>query len=72
MAGVRERVSRIQRPWSVYRANTFELSNEMIGLALAGEGKFVLYRGLLKGLTEPDKMTKSIDLKSGAASLLTT
>uniref|UniRef100_A0A4W6DKA5 Inositol polyphosphate-4-phosphatase type I A n=1 Tax=Lates calcarifer TaxID=8187 RepID=A0A4W6DKA5_LATCA len=37
MAGGRERVSRVQRPWSVYRANTFELSNEMIGLALAGE-----------------------------------
>lgn len=38
MAGGRERGSRPQRPWSVYRANTFELSNEMIGLALAGEG----------------------------------
>lgn len=37
MAGGRERGSRPQRPWSVYRANTFELSNEMIGLALAGE-----------------------------------
>lgn len=37
MAGGRERGSRTQRPWSVYRANTFELSNEMIGLALAGE-----------------------------------
>ncbi|XP_034033987.1 inositol polyphosphate-4-phosphatase type I A-like isoform X2 [Thalassophryne amazonica] len=36
MAGGRERGSRIQRPWSVYRANTFELSSEMIGLALAG------------------------------------
>nr|XP_046238073.1 inositol polyphosphate-4-phosphatase type I A-like isoform X3 [Scatophagus argus] len=35
MAGGRERVSRMQRPWSVYRANTFELSDEMIGLALA-------------------------------------
>ncbi|MEQ2167378.1 Type I inositol 3,4-bisphosphate 4-phosphatase [Goodea atripinnis] len=35
MAGGRERSSRIQRPWSVYRANTFELSSEMIGLALA-------------------------------------
>ncbi|TDG96104.1 hypothetical protein EPR50_G00236110 [Perca flavescens] len=39
MAGVRERVSRSQRPWSVYRANTFELSNEMIGLALAGNSQ---------------------------------
>lgn len=36
MAGGRERSSRPQRPWSVYRANTFELSSEMIGLALAG------------------------------------
>ncbi|XP_031707622.1 inositol polyphosphate-4-phosphatase type I Ab isoform X5 [Anarrhichthys ocellatus] len=42
MAGVRERGergSRIQRPWSVYRANTFELSSEMIGLALAGNSQ---------------------------------
>ncbi|XP_028810403.1 inositol polyphosphate-4-phosphatase type I Ab isoform X7 [Denticeps clupeoides] len=31
----RERVSR-HRPWSVYRANTFDLSSEMLGLALAG------------------------------------
>lgn len=37
MAGGRERRERTQRPWSVYRANTFELSSEMIGLALAGE-----------------------------------
>uniref|UniRef100_A0A3B3SPG5 Inositol polyphosphate-4-phosphatase type I A n=1 Tax=Paramormyrops kingsleyae TaxID=1676925 RepID=A0A3B3SPG5_9TELE len=26
-----------QRPWSVYRANTFDLSAEMLGLTLAGE-----------------------------------
>ncbi|XP_056226421.1 inositol polyphosphate-4-phosphatase type I A-like isoform X12 [Seriola aureovittata] len=39
MAGGRERGSRTQRPWSVYRANTFELSNEMIGLALAGNSQ---------------------------------
>ncbi|XP_069376990.1 inositol polyphosphate-4-phosphatase type I A-like isoform X4 [Paralichthys olivaceus] len=39
MAGVRERGSRTQRPWSVYRANTFELSDEMIGLALAGNSQ---------------------------------
>ncbi|XP_041822464.1 inositol polyphosphate-4-phosphatase type I A-like isoform X1 [Chelmon rostratus] len=39
MAGGRERGSRVQRPWSVYRANTFELSNEMIGLALAGNSQ---------------------------------
>ncbi|KAM4559542.1 inositol polyphosphate-4-phosphatase type I A-like isoform 9-T11 [Odontesthes bonariensis] len=36
MAGGRERGSRTQRPWSVYRANTFELSSEMLSLALAG------------------------------------
>ncbi|KAM4537918.1 inositol polyphosphate-4-phosphatase type I A-like isoform 8-T8 [Fundulus diaphanus] len=39
MAGGRERSSRTQRPWSVYRANTFELSSEMIGLALAGNSQ---------------------------------
>ncbi|KAM3857028.1 inositol polyphosphate-4-phosphatase type I A-like isoform 3-T3 [Diretmus argenteus] len=39
MAGGRERGARPQRPWSVYRANTFELSNEMIGLALAGNSQ---------------------------------
>ncbi|KAF7663197.1 hypothetical protein LDENG_00214810 [Lucifuga dentata] len=39
MAGGRERSSRLPRPWSVYRANTFELSNEMIGLALAGNSQ---------------------------------
>uniref|UniRef100_A0A667XRQ0 Inositol polyphosphate-4-phosphatase type I A n=1 Tax=Myripristis murdjan TaxID=586833 RepID=A0A667XRQ0_9TELE len=39
MAGGRERGSRLQRPWSVYRANTFELSDEMIGLALAGNSQ---------------------------------
>lgn len=37
MAVRREHGSRAQRPWSVYRASTFELSNEMISLALAGE-----------------------------------
>ncbi|XP_077427118.1 inositol polyphosphate-4-phosphatase type I A-like isoform X6 [Vanacampus margaritifer] len=39
MAGGRERTGRTQRPWSVYRANTFQLSNEMIGLALAGNSQ---------------------------------
>ncbi|CAN9498438.1 unnamed protein product [Ophioblennius macclurei] len=39
MAVGRERSSRIQRPWSVYRANTFELSSEMIGLTLAGNSQ---------------------------------
>uniref|UniRef100_A0AAZ3NSC7 Inositol polyphosphate-4-phosphatase type I A n=1 Tax=Oncorhynchus tshawytscha TaxID=74940 RepID=A0AAZ3NSC7_ONCTS len=36
MSEARERSPRHQRPWSVYRANTFDLSSEMIGLALAG------------------------------------
>lgn len=41
MAGLRERSSaRLQRPWSVYRASTLELSTEMMGLALAGEEDF--------------------------------
>uniref|UniRef100_A0A3P8VC71 Inositol polyphosphate-4-phosphatase type I A n=1 Tax=Cynoglossus semilaevis TaxID=244447 RepID=A0A3P8VC71_CYNSE len=39
MAGGRERSCRLQRPWSVYRANTFDLSNEMIGLTLAGNSQ---------------------------------
>ncbi|XP_059183897.1 inositol polyphosphate-4-phosphatase type I A-like isoform X2 [Centropristis striata] len=40
MSGVRERLgSRTQRPWSVYRASTLELSSEMIGLALAGNSQ---------------------------------
>ncbi|XP_037122714.1 inositol polyphosphate-4-phosphatase type I A-like isoform X1 [Syngnathus acus] len=39
MSGGRERAGRAQRPWSVYRANTFQLSSEMIGLALAGNSQ---------------------------------
>ncbi|XP_062417508.1 inositol polyphosphate-4-phosphatase type I A-like isoform X10 [Pungitius pungitius] len=40
MEGVRERGgSRTQRPWSVYRASTLELSSEMIRLALAGNSQ---------------------------------
>ncbi|XP_075897854.1 inositol polyphosphate-4-phosphatase type I Ab isoform X9 [Nelusetta ayraudi] len=40
MAGLRERSSaRLQRPWSVYRASTLELSTEMMGLALAGNSQ---------------------------------
>ncbi|XP_041935866.1 inositol polyphosphate-4-phosphatase type I Ab isoform X10 [Alosa alosa] len=34
----RERGQRPQRPWSVYRASTFDLSSEMMGLVLAGNG----------------------------------
>ncbi|XP_073726970.1 inositol polyphosphate-4-phosphatase type I Ab isoform X13 [Misgurnus anguillicaudatus] len=32
-------MSRRERPWSVYRANTLELSSEMLGLALAGNSQ---------------------------------
>ncbi|XP_036807966.1 inositol polyphosphate-4-phosphatase type I A isoform X11 [Oncorhynchus mykiss] len=39
MSEARERSPRHQRPWSVYRANTFDLSSEMIGLALAGNSQ---------------------------------
>uniref|UniRef100_A0A3P9I3M5 Inositol polyphosphate-4-phosphatase type I A n=1 Tax=Oryzias latipes TaxID=8090 RepID=A0A3P9I3M5_ORYLA len=39
MAVRREPGSRLQRPWSVYRASTFELSSEMISLALAGNSQ---------------------------------
>ncbi|XP_061685705.1 inositol polyphosphate-4-phosphatase type I A-like isoform X2 [Syngnathoides biaculeatus] len=39
MTEERERTGRTQRPWSVYRANTFQLSSEMIGLALAGNNQ---------------------------------
>lgn len=41
MAG-RERSPR-HRPWSVYRANTFDLSNEMMGLALTGKKLLPLF-----------------------------
>ncbi|XP_031414071.1 inositol polyphosphate-4-phosphatase type I Ab isoform X6 [Clupea harengus] len=34
----RERGQRSQRPWSVYRASTFDISSEMLGLVLAGNG----------------------------------
>ncbi|XP_042581559.1 inositol polyphosphate-4-phosphatase type I A-like isoform X9 [Cyprinus carpio] len=32
-------MSRRERPWSVYRSNTFELSSEMLGLALEGNSQ---------------------------------
>ncbi|XP_035248448.1 inositol polyphosphate-4-phosphatase type I A isoform X1 [Anguilla anguilla] len=35
----RERSSPRNRPWSVYRANTFDLSSEMLGLSLAGNSQ---------------------------------
>lgn len=38
MAGGRQQGSRLRRPWSVCRANTFDLSDEMISMVLTGEG----------------------------------
>ncbi|XP_042368798.1 inositol polyphosphate-4-phosphatase type I A-like isoform X1 [Plectropomus leopardus] len=63
MAGVRERGSRIQRPWSVYRANTFELSNEMIGLALAGNSQDPDEPVLEFSVSCADLLTPALDRK---------
>ncbi|XP_030006836.1 type I inositol 3,4-bisphosphate 4-phosphatase-like isoform X5 [Sphaeramia orbicularis] len=63
MAGGRERGSRIQRPWSVYRANTFELSNEMIGLALAGNSQDPDEPVLEFSIACTDLLTPALDRK---------
>ncbi|XP_029133244.2 inositol polyphosphate-4-phosphatase type I A isoform X11 [Labrus bergylta] len=63
MAGGRERGSRIQRPWSVYRANTFELSSEMIGLALAGNSQDPDEPVLEFSVTCTDLLTPALDRK---------
>ncbi|XP_056884387.1 inositol polyphosphate-4-phosphatase type I Ab isoform X3 [Takifugu flavidus] len=39
MAGGRQQGSRLRRPWSVYRANTFDLSDEMITMVLTGNSQ---------------------------------
>ncbi|XP_061571841.1 inositol polyphosphate-4-phosphatase type I A-like isoform X1 [Cololabis saira] len=63
MAGGRERGSRPQRPWSVYRANTFELSSEMIGLALAGNSQDPDEPVLEFSVVCTDLMTPALDRK---------
>uniref|UniRef100_A0A8C5GHU5 Inositol polyphosphate-4-phosphatase type I A n=1 Tax=Gouania willdenowi TaxID=441366 RepID=A0A8C5GHU5_GOUWI len=63
MAGVRERGSRTQRPWSVY-TTTFELSSEMIDLALAGENGCVCNRVFVfPRLVCSDLLTPVLDRK---------
>ncbi|XP_055019081.1 inositol polyphosphate-4-phosphatase type I A-like isoform X7 [Boleophthalmus pectinirostris] len=61
--GARERSSRLQRPWSVYRASTLELSNEMMGLALAGNSQDPDEPVLEFGLACSDLVTPAMDRK---------
>ncbi|CAI5638513.1 unnamed protein product [Oreochromis niloticus] len=64
MAGGRERSgSKTQRPWSVYRANTLELSNEMISLALAGNSQDPDQPVLEFSVACTDLVTPSLDRK---------
>uniref|UniRef100_A0A8C1T9S6 C2 domain-containing protein n=1 Tax=Cyprinus carpio TaxID=7962 RepID=A0A8C1T9S6_CYPCA len=48
-------MSRRERPWSVYRSNTLELSSEMLGLALEGIQSFKMEQCGLIWMTSRNK-----------------